>query len=511
MTPDDLEERLEQLGKNWPIPSAADGILTRISAEPSPERLPLWRRQSALVAAALAVVAAAGLWFFLLATPQTLHAQVRQALEKAGTAHVVISGLDEQGVRRQVDVWYARNQGFRVESPEEIIFDNGKQQWSWRPQAEEQERIIARRPSQDAVAMITDMFHLGGAPVDWNRQRATAHDRVFAGRPCKGFVVTPPAPLVASPDGATLIPDPHPPRFVVLVDPDERIVHLEEQRELSGQWQARRQISIAYDVKVPEEKFAAQLPRGKVIDADRALTERFPVAEAKAQTTAGGLLFTVHDIQRGADDAFLVVSSVRGTDAYLRTNPPRRRRLNLQTVMLDVAIQPSGSVDHDCHRVALASGQADGVQYLWWLAVRRQFYTIEQGKRKPVSAANSLEVRPGIIRVPLGANYMNQDGGPYVSASVEVAVPVKAAQPIAELAARVRRDVALLRQAPGAPVGLYRWTGTALTYASAEELTDRAFADLVRGQLEWLRSFDKIEGGTMGGLPDGMPGQKGDK
>jgi hypothetical protein len=493
MTPDDLEEQLINLGRHWPVPSAADGVLARIAAERRPRRWSPWRRRSAVLAlAAVMAIAVIGPWMLLLATPQSLNAQVRQALQKAETAHVVFSMLDGQGLRRQAEIWYARGQGFRAESPEEIILDDGKQQWSWRPQTDERECVIVRRPSQEAAAMITGMFSIANAPAAEKPQRAPAHDRAWAGRACKGYVLTPPTPMIPSPDGKEVIPDPSPPRIVVLVDPDERIVHFEVQRLDGGQWRVGREVSIEYDGSVPEDKLAVRLPRGRVIDTGRSLAERFPLAQARAQVEEGGLLFAIHDVQRGAEDVYLVVSSVRGTAAYLHQHPPFKRRLNLHTVMLDVAIQPAGSVDQDCHRVGLASAQEDGVHYLWWLAAQRQYFTQEPGKDKSFRASPSLEVRPGTVRVPVGANYMNQTGGPYVYTAAEVDVPAASAKSLADLAAEVRRDASLLRQDPTAGISLYRFGGESMRPVTPAEITDGDFADSVRQQLEWLRSFDKI-------------------
>jgi hypothetical protein len=518
VTPRELEKQLRQLGADWPIPSVADAVMARIEARPvlPPRSASLPRRRAALLVAtaAMLVVAVGAVWLFVLATPATLQAQVKQALEKARTAHIVISALDDKGVRQRGEIWYERGRGFRAELPDEVIQDDGRQQWTWRPGTKESEVVIARRASHNAVDMITELFQLGTVPAAWASQRAPEHDREIDGRRCHGFVVTPPVPQVPSADGSDLVPDPHPPRFVVLTDPDERIVHLEEQRQVDGRWQAGREVSLAYDVKVPAEKLVVNLPAGgRVIAADRALEERFPLDRALARGEAGGLLFAVHELQRGPDEMFYVVSSVRGTPEFLKNHPPRRRRLNLQVTLLDVAEQPTAaSTQLDCNRAVLASAEADGVHYLWWLAVRRRFFTVVQGKRIPQSETPALEVSPGKVRVPLQAIHRGEASPDWVRIDVDAAVATdQQVQPTADLAARARRDALLLQQAPGTVVDLRGWDKDGVMRCTLpDQITDVNFAKQVSRQLEWLHSLDEInlkENMTLPGVPGGPPGR----
>jgi hypothetical protein len=520
MTSSELEAQLRRLGTDWPFPSVADAVLARIESRSvaPPRRASRLRRRAAPLAAAAAVLAlaAAAAWLFVVAAPATLQAQVQQALQKARAAHIVVSTPDDKGVRQQRgEIWYERGRGFRAELPEEVIVDDGRHQWTWRPGIKEGERVIARRASRDAAGMITGLFQLGDAPAAWARQRAPEHDRAIGGRPCRGFVVTPPVPPVANADGSDLVPDPHPPRFVVLIDPDERVVHLQEQRQVDGRWQAGREVSLAYDVAVPAEKLAANLPAGRVIDADRALEERFPVEKALAQAEADGLLFAVHELQRGPDEMFYVVSSVRGTPEFLKDHPPRRRRVNLQVTLLDVAEQiAAAGTDLDCNRAVLASAEADGVHYLWWLAVRRRYFTEERGKRTPHSEAPSLEVSPGKVRVPLQAIHRGSPGvQDWVRVNVDASVAVdQPIQPLAELAARARRDALLIQQAPGALVDLRGWVKDGqMRPTSPDQITDGAFARQVSRQLEWLHSLNKVIERDPGIGPPGMLGAPGDR
>lgn len=261
---------------------------------------------------------------------------------------------------------------------------------------------------------------------------------------------------------------------------------------------AGRQVSLTYDVQIPAEKLAVNLPAGgRVIDVDRALEERLPL-DPLARAEAGGLLFAVHELQRGPDESFYVVSSVRGTPEYLKNHPPQRRRVNLQLTVLDVAEQPTAAgTDQDCNRAVLASAEADGVHYLWWLAARRRYFTVEQANALRIFESPSLEVSPGKVQVPLQAIHRNRQGvGEWVQ--VRVKVPVAAdqqVQSLSELAARARRDALLIQQAPGAIISLRGWVkdGERHTSPLPDQITDAEFADQLSRQLEWLHSFNEIK------------------
>jgi hypothetical protein len=160
-------------------------------------------------------------------------------------------------------------------------------------------------------------------------------------------------------------------------------------------------------------------------------------------------------------------------------------------------------VDQDCHRVALGTTEADGVHYLWWLAARRHFFTVEDGKRTPHSESPSLEVRPGTVSVPLQAFYRGRQQSDLVNVSVEVPLPAdRQARPLAALAARARGDLLLVGQAPGAGAWLYAWVkDNEMRPVPPDQITEADFARGVSRQLEWSRSFDEIRL-----HPEGMPG-----
>ena len=499
MIREEIENHLTRLGTHWPAPSQVEAVMARITSEmPRPRRAaPLWHRRRLLVAGgavlALALVAPV---ILLLTAPRTLEAQVQQALEKAHRARIVISIPSENGPREKVEIWYSRDHGIRAESPDEIIVDNGHDQWTWGPKLPADEMIVARRASRDGIVMIGEMLHLRNAPADWERTPTPELDREIGGRRCQAFIVEPPKQVAVSESGE-VVPDPHPSRIIVLVDPSRRVVRLEHQARFDKEWRPGREISIDYDVEIAPEKFVANFPVGaRVIDADRALDERFPLEKALATTEAGGLLFAVHDVALGPDDMVYVVSSVRGTPEHLEKFPPIVRRVNLQTTMLDVAEQiRSAHTDLELHRATLASTELDGVHYVWWFAVRRHFFELDQGQRKPHSVSPSFQTRPGRVRVPLMAIYRDKRAGTeWVQASAEVALPADAKpRPLAELAARVRRDALLISRGGGPAVFLNRWEDSgAMRATEPARMTDAEVAESLAKQLEWLAGNDEI-------------------
>jgi len=499
MTREEIETQLVRLGKSWPARSVADAVTARLDSCPALPRpaVPRVRRAKVLIAAAVVLLVSATASWLLLATPRTLQAQVQQAIKKAGTARIVIAMTDDKGIKQRAEIWYSREKGFRAESSDELLVDDGEYQWSWRPDAEGADAIVSRRESRDAMEMISGMFQLQNAPADWAKKPAAEHDREVSGVSCRAFLVEPPGQMVVAKDGTGLLPDPNPSRILLLVDLEQRIVRLETQRKADGKWVPGREVSIEYGVDVPAEKFAADFPRGaKVIDADRVLEKRFPLETAVARVESAGLLFAVHEAARSEEGSFYFVTSVRGTPEHLDKYPPVARRINLQMTLLDVAEQiGSAHVDNGLSRAVLATAESDGVHYVWWLALRRHYFRLEDGKRKSHSDSPSLERKPGEIRVPLmGRHRDTRVDTNWVNAAADVPLPVEL--PIktwAELAARARRDALMISQGAGPIAWVYDVRAdSSMAPTEPARMSDTACAESLVRQIDWLRDQDEI-------------------
>jgi hypothetical protein len=182
--------------------------------------------------------------------------------------------------------------------------------------------------------------------------------------------------------------------------------------------------------------------------------------------------------------------------------------VNLQTTILDVAEQAvaPGTFNGHIHRATLLSAESNGVQYLWWLAVRRKFFRVEDGKRVAVSEAESLEAAPGRVRVPLQAIYRDPRAGrDWVTSEVEVAVPAgPAPESLLEIAARTRRDALRIRPAFEAALHGGVKDDELRLLRDPQTVSDKLFAKELSEQLEWLRKHDELSADA-GSMPGAIP------
>jgi hypothetical protein len=519
-TPDDLDDRLARLRAEWPVGSMVDDVMARIGSA-APRRA---RRRGRLFAglAASGLVAALGLaWLIVASHPTTLLAAVQDSLERARSAHLVTTFWDNQGVaHRAEEIWYRRNEGLRVEMPDQVIVEDGKSQWSWRTGAGAGELVVRRQRSPGFFTMeIHSMLALPDIPGDLSRVRTPGLDRVVDGQACRGFTLSL-NELDRVPAKARAV-DGQEHRALVLADADGRIHEITLQhRPDDGPWRRDREIRIAYDVPVPAEKVAARLPAGaRVVDCDAAFSGRYPLDRALHRVELGGLILAVHDLQPLKDrEGFYVVSSVRGTPEFLEAYPPRRRPVNTQLVLLDVAYQTGGNRmwSDKCDLVVLGSATRDGVEFSWWLVVPRRSFEIKDGQRVylPESDLSAMPGEPGRLddlpgkaRVPLSATYFDEKhrdaNGGQQGVSTWAVVPVPADRPpttLDDVAGRARRDLLVMGVGfAGSLIGVAADTkaadarsGRPLSHFAPETISDAVFLAAVRRGLEDLRRFDEV-------------------
>ena len=170
---------------------------------------------------------------------------------------------------------------------------------------------------------------------------------------------------------------------------------------------------------MPPERIAVHPPAGaRVIDRDEVFSSRYPLDQALLRVEVGGLLFAVHDLRPLKDrEGIYVVSSVRGTPEFLRKFPPRRRMINSEVSLLDVAFQPMGNMmmGGKYDRISLGNATREGVEYAWWLVIPRKYFPLKDGKRvyEPESDTSwvagepgRLDNQPGMLHVPLVGNLL---------------------------------------------------------------------------------------------------------
>ncbi|WP_165250917.1 LolA family protein [Paludisphaera soli] len=507
----DVEDRLARLREAWPTGSMVDDVMARIAADEPRRARRRGRRLAGLAASGLGLAGAFALaWLFLAARPTTLLAAVQKGLERAGSAHLVMTARDEQGREHRADAWYVKGVGVRMETPDRTIVENGASQWSWPTVAAEPVATRRRGPGFFAI-QLPQMLALQESPDGWRRERSPELDREVDGRPALGFTFS--APPEQTPGRPA-------PRTLVLADAEERIREIAfEERQADGTWRRAREVRIEYDAPIPPEKLAFQPPEGaKVVDLDEAFHGLHPLDRALHRVELGGLILAVHDVRPLEDrEGFSVVSSVRGTPDFLAKHPPRRRPLNPETVIVEVATQNVGNRMYGGRYdlIGLATAERDGVEYGWWLVVPRRLYMVKDGRREYLPETDQvigdepgrLDAVPGKARVPLKATFrdpaLRDPKGHPREVSTWAEVPIPADNPpttIEAVAARARRD---LMRMGGGDAG-YTLLGIAadakddgsglrpMSHFLPESVSDADFAAAARRGLDDLRKFDEV-------------------
>lgn len=518
-TTDDLDDRLARLREEWPVGSMVDDVMARIGPG-MPRRIPR-RRQLLAGLVASALIAAIGLaWLTVVNQPKTLLAAVQDDLKKARTAHLTITAWDDQGVAYPVEqIWYRRGDGLRFEGSDRVILEDGTTQWSWSTRPAAGETVVIRQRSPGFFTTgIAAKLALPDIRGDWAKFRTPELDRVVDGRACRGFTLSL-ADLERLPAGARAA-DRQEHRARLLAEADGRIdmVTLERRPE-GGTWQREREIRIEYDGPVPAEKVAARLPTGaRVVDCDQVFESLYPLDRALHRVELGGLILAVHDLQPLKDrEGFYVVSSVRGTPEFLEQYPPRRRALNPEIMILDVAFQPMGNRMWGSRYDLIVLGDATrgGVEYSWWVVVPRRSFQVKDGQRVYLAESDTstmpgepgrLDDLPGKARVPLSAIYWDEKHrdaqGVQQGVSTWAVVPVPPDRPPAtweDVAARARRDLLVMG------VGSAGWLkgiaadtqsegqkGRGISSFAPGAISDADFSAAVRRGLEDLRRFDEV-------------------
>ena len=211
MTSDSVADRLERLRAEWPGGSVVDSVMAKIGAQPGPAPVrPSWlprlfrthRLTAALAACGL--FAALGLaWLLIASHPTTLLAAIENDLSRAESAHLSLISRDDRNQEYKADIWYRRNLGVRVESPEGTIVEDGRFQWSWKDPGPGGEILVVRQPRPGFLRKsLAPMLALPDLPSFMTRDRAPELDRDVSGRACLGYIVTQTGPDPDLPPGA---------------------------------------------------------------------------------------------------------------------------------------------------------------------------------------------------------------------------------------------------------------------------------------------------------------------
>jgi outer membrane lipoprotein-sorting protein len=461
MSDNEIENQLDKLRQVWPGKSVADQVIDRLPDTPRPARssrkpTPVLMVMGAL--AALIMLVAMGFW---PSQPRTLQAALQESLQQAQSWHVTKQVFDSDRVTVG-EIWFHRDHGLRTEGLGQVTVDDGTKSYTWSTRGDS---TVLLRPSMDGIAMVAEMYDLSHVPTDWRKRREPQFDQELAGHLCQAYV------LVRGPDAPS---NKMKERLVVLVDADERLSRLVEQRLTGGEWKRLSQVTIDYQRQIAASVFEPDYPKdAKVVDVQAALEGRFPLSEATVTREKDGLLFAVHDLIPIDEGCWYVVSSVRGTADYLQKYPAAKRRFNLNYTAQDVASQPGshGAVGNAL-QLPLFQMEWQGVDYLWRLVVRRDHAPPNNG------------AEPGRVRLPLVADHMHPDRrdarGVQQQTSFEVDVPItqQGNSTLEQVIAKARLDMKLVRCVLG-ETGSMPIAGSianSLQITSFDEITDEAYA-----------------------------------
>jgi hypothetical protein len=420
-------------------------------------------------------------------TTSKLYADVTQAIRTAKTVVVSINTIDESGGLTTAKILYAPQEGFRVEASDKIVIDNGALQWSWDPRATLPATIVSRRRSQDGMSMISEMLQLETLPVEWRQSRAPELDREVQGQKLDAYLIEERESSTSDASKSNASRQ----RIYVWRDSQQRVIDIQSQQTRDdSSWREVRSINITYDQELDSKQFTyADIQNATIVDIDKLWEQRFPLEKALAIGEDGGLKFAVHEVSRCGTDMFYIVSSVRATEDLLKKSSIKRRRLNLQTTLWDVAEHLNGaSVQQDYHLATLSTAEFEGVHYMWWIAAQRRYFRIKDGERIPEYAGTKLEFEPGKLRLPIMANYRDRQLGNGL-AIAKLDVPLsKEIESLADVSRRVRRDLTLSPEI----LNIYKFEGQSLHPVAISEVTDEAFASSLQSEIEWLRSHDQL-------------------
>jgi outer membrane lipoprotein-sorting protein len=358
----DLNElpQLTHLGEKL----SADGsfvsdVMQRIAHEPiappAPARpMRIWAIRSGAVVAACLLIAA-GLWIAFSSSSNSLYAQAVKALEEAKTVHAVGNRWQDGKWVKGAEIFYQRGVGVyewtEQRGREQIRIDDTKNEWRFSPS----EPTVRKSPSKDPLGVVRKILdearHLDRA------RRDDFSDRDIDGVRCRLYALAPEG-------GAS--------RYRIWADDRMRIHRLEQDSLRDGKWQPVELSEVQYDVPIDAKIFVPQLPaNARIIEADKLLDQQFAVASALYRQEALGMLFAVHRVERLPNGTFLVVTSLRPTDATRRelgNNNSGPLANNYATlIMMPSFRRIRGDVMRSYGTLSLAEVYHDGLTVQWML------------------------------------------------------------------------------------------------------------------------------------------------
>jgi hypothetical protein len=251
-----------------------------------------------------ATCAAVGIlfWLIFLSGPQTLSAQILQAIKNAQSVHLVRKLWKDGQWLPSGEVWYQHGQGVREQlkrgDKKFIRIDNGVHQWQY----DSGTNIAVRKKSADPLGLAAEAIDPGKI---LNRcERDPEGDTEIQGRKCRLFAA---------------VNETQTQRIMVWLDEENRLLRYKEQILKGGQWIEDEWIEAHYDVPVEAACFQPNFGAGiKIVESDKFLDERFNLKNAIFTQEIEGHVLALHRLQKINDRMFFLVYSTRPTENTLR-------------------------------------------------------------------------------------------------------------------------------------------------------------------------------------------------
>ncbi|HLA86244.1 MAG TPA: hypothetical protein VJL29_15760 [Thermoguttaceae bacterium] len=347
-------DTLEQLARDWPADaSLVDCVMSRLETD-APATLirprPLWFRRSLLSGAmAVAIVIVVGMVIVWGGNTNSLYAQVREAIRRANSLHVVANVIQEGKETRYMESWYLREVGFRVDAFGKTCLDNSRNYWQYRKGTQMAYRS-ASTGMGDTLEEALDLQRLLGR----DSRRYPEGDRRIDDTPCKCYRVTGPN----WPDGQEM-------RVLILVAPENRVRRVLMEKNVDDRWKTQIVHRWEFDRPVDQDLFQPKFGHDvQIIDVEKAFDAMADLDKAVYVKEREGIIFAIHAIERLEDGGVFLLTSMRGTEQTLREFPAEPRRLRPD---LFIANPPARLSLSDSDHIDLAEALYHRVDVRWWI------------------------------------------------------------------------------------------------------------------------------------------------
>lgn len=241
----------------------------------------------------------------LITEPQSLYAQMNEALEKVRTVHAVGKTMRNGRWETVYEVWWKRGVGLLMQQNQkgknQILIDDGERQWKYT--SGDDFAIESKNRNTHPMKELTEALNL-----DEFRQALSNEPTgrvVINGVECQVYEWSNPEQTY---------------RAIVYIDEKNLARRYEDFSRTDGQdWVVRELCDFDYDVEIDDARFAPEFgPNVSIIRPDAAVEKKFDLKTAIYTKEVVGLFFAVHEFRRGENGFVYLVCSTRPTEETIR-------------------------------------------------------------------------------------------------------------------------------------------------------------------------------------------------